>query len=199
MTIVIVLVILFAVFFYLRTRKPKDEKIVENLKELNIDNYSSFMGRMEIAELPKILSTNEKMFNIIQGRYNGGNGILVATNRRLIFIDKSLLRLKVTDFPLDKVGSIQCDTQMFGAMIKIQNSGNNSAKITQVKEDMARKFCQTVNDKIAESKEQKPIIVNHTSQSSVLDEIEKLAKLKNDGILTEEEFAAKKQKMLENI
>ena len=81
-------------------------KIVEEIKNLPILAPEIYLKRKEIKELPKILSENEKLDNIIQGMYNGGIGILVSTNYRLIFIDKGLLyELKVEDFPLNKITS----------------------------------------------------------------------------------------------
>ncbi len=41
-----------------------------------------------------------------------------------------------------------------------------------------------------------PISVNHGSKASTVDELERLAKLRDSGVLTEEEFQAQKEKTL---
>ena len=87
----------------------------------SISETSKLIGRKEIKELPDILCEDEVVENLIQGFYNNGNGILVATNKRLIFIDKGLLYgLKVEDFPLDKISTIQYSTGMLMGKLTIK-------------------------------------------------------------------------------
>jgi Bacterial PH domain len=64
-----------------------------------------FLGRKEVKQLPTILWEDEKVENIIRGFYANGTGILVATNKRLVFVDKGLAKLRVEDFPYDKITS----------------------------------------------------------------------------------------------
>ena len=91
----------------------------------NLAGFESFLGRKEIKELPSILWEDEKVENIIQGTYNNGNGVLVATNIRLVFVDKGLLfGLKVEDFPYDKISSIQYETGILMGKLTIFTSGN---------------------------------------------------------------------------
>src|SRR5438046_494754 len=54
-----------------------------------------FLGRREVKALPTILWEDERVENIIRGFYGTGSGILVATNKRLVFVDKGLARLRV--------------------------------------------------------------------------------------------------------
>ena len=58
-----------------------------------------FSARREVKELPKILWDDEEVLDLVQGFYNNGTGILVATQKRLLFVDKGLLGgLKVEFF-----------------------------------------------------------------------------------------------------
>ncbi|MEJ0106053.1 MAG: PH domain-containing protein [Bacteroidota bacterium] len=92
-------------------RKARLEEIKATIQSLKLDNISTFFGRKEINELPDILSATELVDNIIQGIYNDGQGILVSTGRRLVFVDKGLLYgIRVEDFPLDKITTIQYET-----------------------------------------------------------------------------------------
>lgn len=65
---------------------PDLEQIKTSIR--NIDGASKLLGRKEIKELPSILWEDENIERLVQGFYNGGLGILVATNKRLIFVDK---------------------------------------------------------------------------------------------------------------
>lgn len=169
-------------------------EIKNQIQELKLSNISNYLGRKEINELPQILAESETIDNIAQGTYNNGQGILVSTNRRLVFVDKGLLYgLKVEDFPLDKITSIQYETGLLLGEIKIHTSGN-IAKIDNVEKATARAFAEFVRNKLSQPKETTTVV---NIQLNVLDQLEKLAKLKEQGILTQEEFDTHKKKLLD--
>lgn len=127
--------------------------IQEQLQNIGITQSSILWGRKEIAELPTIIPEDEQIFGLVQGKYNGGQGILVATNKRLLFVDKGLFYgLKVEDFGLDKISSIQYETGIFYTDIKIIASGN-IAKISNVENSSGREFCEKVRVKLSVPKE----------------------------------------------
>lgn len=172
------------------------EEIKAQIQALQLDNISGYFGRKEINELPGILAGTETIDNIIHGTYNNGIGILVSTNRRLFFIDKGLLYgLKVEDFPLDKITSIQYETGLLLGKVKIHTSGN-IATIDNVEKTSSRKFAEFVRDKLSQPKENN-VVAN--AQPNVLDQLEKLGALKEKGILSEEEFNNEKKKLLEKL
>lgn len=124
-------------------------EIKQQIQELKLGGVSNYLGRREINELPSILAPTEYIDNIAQGTYNNGQGILVSTNRRLLFVDKGMLYgLKVEDFPLDKVTSIQYETGLLFGEIKIHTSGN-IAKIDNVEKASARSFAEFVRNKLS--------------------------------------------------
>lgn len=115
----------------------------------NIDGFESFLGRKEIKELPNILWHDETIENMIMGTYNNGNGILVATNRRLVFVDKGFLfGLTVEDFSYDKISSIQYETGILLGKLTIFTSGNK-AIIDNVEKPKVRTFGDWVRARIS--------------------------------------------------
>lgn len=181
----------------LQEKNSRLDEIIAQIKVINLNNSSFYLGRREINELPNILASTETIDNIAQGSYNNGQGILVSTNRRLIFVDKGMVfGLKVEDFPLDKISSIQYETGLLLGSIKIFTTGN-IAKIDNVEKSSAKNFAEFVRDKLSQPKE----VVTNTiiSEPNVLDQLEKLAKLKENGILTEDEFIEQKKKLLEKL
>ena len=180
----------------LKSTSGNVDKIKEEIKNLPIEAPEIYLKRKEIVELPKILSTDEKLDNIIQGTYNGGIGILVSTNRRLIFIDKGIIYgLKVEDFPLNKITSIQYETGMIFGKLKIHTSGN-IATIDNVEKITVRKFAEFVRNKIENPSETPSVNPN---EIDVYEKLEKLGKLKEKGILSEEEFKVQKEKLLNEM
>lgn len=172
-------------------------EIKNQIQSLELSGASNYLGKREINELPNILAPTEIVDNLAQGTYNNGQGILVSTNRRLIFVDKGMVYgLKVEDFPLDKITSITYETGLLLGSIKIHTSGN-LAKIENVEKVVARSFSEFVRDKLSQQKE--PTAKNSISEPNALDQLEKLAKLKNAGVLSEEEFSEQKKKLLDKL
>jgi len=175
---------------------PDINEIKNQIK--NLDGVSKFLGMKEIKELPNILWEDEKVEKLVQGIYENANGILVATNKRLIFIDKSLLgKLRVEDFPYDKISSIQYQAGWIYGNITIYSSGNK-AKIGNIDKKQTGNFAEYIRARISGSKEHASAPTPHTAVSSddVISKLEKLANLKERGILSEEEFLEQKKKIL---
>ena len=183
---------------------PTYEQIQTQIQHL--DNVSKFLGKRELKELPSILWEDEVVERIVQGLYGKGNGILVATNKRLVFVDKGLIvGLRVEDFPYDKISSIQYETGLLFGKLIIFTSGNR-ATIEQVDKKQCRDFGDYVRARITQVKDShsagsttQHVASNNsggTSTGNVVEQLEKLAHLKTQGILTEEEFQQQKRKIL---
>ncbi len=185
---------------------PTIEEIKNQLE--NLDGVSKFFGQKEIKELPNILWEDEKLEKLVQGFYSKGNGILVATNKRLIFIDKGLLYgLRVEDFPYDKISSIQYSTGLALGKITIFTSGNK-AVIEQIDKGQTKVFAEYVRARISgttdhaifqsdkKPESQTTVDASPNNEEDIVELLERLGKLKDQGILTEEEFTAKKKQVL---
>lgn len=198
-----------------------------------IEGGSRFMPRKEVRELPSVLAADERVEQLAPGFYNGGIGLLVATNRRLIFVDKGLLYgLRVEDFHYDRISSIQYKTGLLLGEITIFSSGNR-AEIGQVEKSVVRQFGEYVRAKIGSPAPRPaapappaprpapgaPIAQNAPNQphapnvvapppplpaapvaqgadDAIISKLERLAALKAQGILTEQEFLEQKARIL---
>ncbi len=79
-----------------------------------------------------------------QRAYQGGFGLLVATNQRLIFVDKGLIYgIRAEDFPCEKITSIEYQAGILFGDITIHASGNR-ARIEQVDKRQAAAFADFV-------------------------------------------------------
>ncbi len=171
------------------------EQMIEH--QIKLCGAKSFLNRKEVKELPHILWEDETVEKIAQGFYKGGTGILVASNKRLIFIDKGMLYgLTVEDFPYDKINSIQYKTGLALGNITIFASGNN-AVIDNMQKGEVKPFAEYVRARIT-------AISQHASapptpvpqQDDMFSKLERLAALKDKGILSEAEFNQQKAKIL---
>ena len=176
------------------------EEIQKQIKSLNIDGVGRLLGRMEIKELPNILWEYELIEDLVQGRYQNKNGLLVATSKRLIFIDKGFFgKLTVEEFPFDKISSIQYQAGLLLGTITIFASGNK-AEIENVDKKRVKAFGNYLRTRISDigtkdAGSQSPM-PNNAQQDDTISQLERLAALKEQGILTEDEFQKQKQAIL---
>lgn len=137
------------------------ENIQQNIKGLN--NYEQWLARKEIQQLPEILWDDECVADIAQGLYDNHNGLLVATNKRLIFISNGLLwGCTVEDFLYTKISSLHYTTGILFGKILITAQGS-TAKIEQLYKDACKLFCSHVQELIADSQVQNVKIVGSAS------------------------------------
>ena len=168
----------------------------------NLGGTERFLGRGEIKALPSILWEDELPEKIIQGSYNNGSGILVATNKRLVFVDKGLMSLKVEDFPCDKISSIQYSTGMLMGGIEIYASGNK-AEIKNITKDQVKPFAEYVRARITGTSAHASATVSPPQMVSQEDDpVKKLKQIKemlDAGLIRQEEYDSKKAEILSRM
>lgn len=79
-------------------------------------------GRAEIKELRKLLNPDEIVKHCAYGYYTGGSGLLVATNERILLVDKQPLYLNVEEISYESVRSVECRQKNLQALISICTS-----------------------------------------------------------------------------
>ena len=169
------------------------------------DIYKSrSFNRREIKELPNILWEDELPEQCVTGTYKNNSGVLVATDRRMLFVDKGFLgQLKVEDFPYDKISSIESNRGILLGSITIYASGNQE-RIDNIPKAQIDSFVAAQRDKISSLKHKNAVDPSPSSHSgsqsqSVIDELEKIGKLHQQGILTDDEFEQAKARLLRSI
>lgn len=85
-----------------------------------VDVHNKYWGRAEIRELCKILTDDEQILSALNGRYEGGWALLVATNKRLLLIDKKPWFLGLEDIRYDMIAEVDFRAALLDATISIQ-------------------------------------------------------------------------------
>lgn len=153
-------------------------------------------GRKEIRHLVNVLDADELVRAIGVGQYASKAGIAVLTDKRLFFMEKSMLGSEdMTEFALDAIGAISLSKKMSGETLTITHSGTK-AEITTLGhgqgDSIVRSFRQL--------KEQpKGATAPEVSVLDPLVQIERLADLHSKGILTDEEFQTQKAQLLKRM
>ncbi len=126
------------------------KSVEEQLKNIKFSTKS--WGRSEISELPNILLDDEKIFECVNGNYEGGFALLVATNIRLLLIDKKPLKfLTVEDLRFDMINQIDYSHRLMGARINV-SAGNKNLKFTSFNQQRLRKLINHIQHRMAEVK-----------------------------------------------
>jgi hypothetical protein len=155
----------------------------------------------EIKRLVGHLWDDETVERMVGGRYGGGIGLLVLTNRRLIFLKDGVMRQTHEDFPLDRISSVQWSSGMAFGKMQIFVSGNK-AEIDNMNKKDGKDLTELLRNHIAPggsagaTASAPPPVQPAAAPLSVADEIAKLAHLRDSGVLSEDEFAAQKARLL---
>ncbi|WP_072924003.1 SHOCT domain-containing protein [Chryseobacterium sp. OV279] len=167
------------------------ENIQYQIRKINPDLFS--WAQSEMSNFSDFLMESENIIHIIDGIYDYNAVFLLSTNQRLIlkgigtdFIDV-IPHEKITLInylePQEMV-SVYTDDKVFG--------------IGKVDEMMASQFNKKVNTFIFGNREDIAEEEND-HEESVFVLLEQLGKLRQGGILTEEEFSSQKKKLLEKL
>ena len=128
------------------------KSVEQQLKLIHFNQWS--WGRTEISELPNILMPDEKIFECVNGYYEGGFALLCATNIRLLLIDKKPLKyLTVEDVRFDMINQIDYSHRLLGAHITV-SAGIKNLKFTSVNQQRLRKLINHIQNRMAEVKQE---------------------------------------------
>ena len=140
------------------------EKQLKHLK-FNVQSW----GRSEVKELPHILMTDEIIYECVNGMYEGGFALLVATDARVLLIDKKPLNyLTVEDLRFDMINELDYCHRLIGASITI-SAGSKTLKFKSYNQKRLRKLITHVQHCMAETKRQ--LSVGQQDQKQHLEQI----------------------------
>ncbi len=121
------------------------------------------------------------------------NGLLVATDRRLLFYGKRFTGYDIESFPYENISSFEQGRTIYGNYLHFFASGNRvevkwiqkrrdlGALVTEVKARMGRRAAAPA------------------STSDIPARLRELAQLRDEGVVTDEEFARKKAELLREL
>jgi Bacterial PH domain/Short C-terminal domain len=157
---------------------------------------SRMFGRKEVRHLRHLVHADEQVIALAQGTYEKKQGIVALTDQRLFFFEKSLGSESLEEFGLSSISSLEVGKKMTGEKLVIHASGNR-AEITGVMhgqaDEVARQF------RSVKQRASAPTATGASPEPDVLEQIRKLGELRDAGVLTLEEFEAKKAALLDRL
>ncbi len=123
--------------------------------------------------------------------------LVVLTQKRVIFIDKGLIYgIKSTEIPLDMVNGVSYSKGILLGKVSITNGA-----ITTAIDNVDKNTAPILTDKIKETAEHKESLRTPVKNTPIQvldgpDQIKKYKSLEDEGIITHEEFEAKKKQIM---
>lgn len=128
------------------------QAVDKQLKRIGFSKYG--WGKAEVKELPHIILPDEEIYECVNGIYEGGFALLVATDVRVLLIDKKPFNyLTVEDLRFDMINEIDYSHRLFGAYISI-TSGDKNLKFRSYNQPRLRKLINHVQHCMAAGKKQ---------------------------------------------
>ncbi len=112
----------------------------------------TFWVRPEIHELAQSIMPDEEIRAAVSGRYEGGFALLVATDQRLLLIDKKPFFLNLEDMRYDMVSEVEFTAKFMDATVRI-TTVNKHLSFTSFKQKELRHMTGLVQQRIMELKQ----------------------------------------------
>ena len=177
----------------------KEGRIDQEWNSLIPKGWGSFgdagMHSGERKMLYSLLENDEHLECLCGGVFKTNYGVVVATDRRVIFLDKGIVSTEVSELTYKSIESISYSGGMMRGSINFGLVGATTLQIENVRpKEQAKVFADSVRKHLnAGQTAAAPTVVQ---TASAMDELEKAAALYERGLLTREEFDAKKAQLL---
>lgn len=159
-----------------------------------------FFTTKELNHLPSILMDGEQVLAFSSGLMDNNTWLIVLTDHRVLFLDKGLIfGLKQVSINLNRINSVSGTTGLLLGEIRIED-GASERVIKNVWKKTVGTFTNKVQDALhahrraASAPQTAPTVP--ASADDIVSKLERLASLKERGILTDAEFAEQKARLL---
>ncbi|MFL0364675.1 PH domain-containing protein [Pseudobacillus sp. 179-B 2D1 NHS] len=156
---------------------------------------------LAIEEFSKLIKEDEDIIFVSSGSIEGRNrnGMVFITNKRIV-VSLKLFGTHVEQFHYEHITAVDYKVNWLGQGIIEIDSYGKSKKVSFYEagknDEYLRKAVEYINNKMLEATQPEIKPVQNTSESDFITQLERLANLRQQGILTEDEFQEQKKKLL---
>ena len=155
-----------------------------------------------VDQLRDHLDAGERVVASVLGAYEvkkmGGdsvrNGVMAATDRRLVFYAKEMGGYDLESFPYENITSFEQGKSKSGPSVTFIASGNQ-AKLKWINKGDMTAFMEAVRSRMGK----RSAVDAGSAAPDIADQIRKLADLRDAGIVSSDEFEAKKTDLLSRM
>lgn len=166
----------------------------EEIAELAKAKLSHRLGvRKELKQLPSLLQEGEPVLNMAAGQYDGRQGLIVATDRRVIFYEKGLGRSRQEDFGFSKISSVQSETGRLSGKLIIFASGNKAVIDSILPKERAPELGDYLRTKIADGESHAPVAESPAAR------LRRLEEMRGQGLITDGEYEDRRRAIIAEL
>lgn len=136
---------------------PTYQSVQDQLRYLGATPF--VLMRAEVKILPDILEDGEQIREFITGTYDGGFGMMVATDKRLLFIDKKVFDLVVDDVPFNMISTLEFDLGMFFGRVFVYTFAKDY-RFRRTRKYRTLRFSRHVQTRMRQAQEAEPADVS---------------------------------------
>ncbi|MFN8504418.1 PH domain-containing protein [Kouleothrix sp.] len=175
------------------TEKEQINTIKRRLQFLGWTSQQTEMASLDILGVTKTLDASEEIEQAVRGKINGTKGILLATDRRLVFVNHGLIRMQSESFQYERISSVQIANGFVWSQLFLTI---DSLKLTidGIEKAVIGPFAAHLRHRINGGDVSPP--VSETAPADLASQLERLAALREKGILSDAEFQDQKRKLL---
>lgn len=153
-------------------------------------------GRKEVAHLRNVLRARESVVELGQGQYGTKQGLVILTNERLFFLEKSLGGETLEEFDLSAVASVGVSKQRTGETLQIRTA----AAVAEISH-MWHGQGDSMASAIRQLRRGPPMqtVPERQDADDPIAQLERLSNLRDKGVLSDAEFEAKKAELLDRL
>lgn len=165
-----------------------------------LGGIGKFFGRRELAKLDEILRDQERVQALGQGALDNHQGIVVVTPERMIFFDKTIAGRRIEEFPLRAISSVSSSSGIVHDKMAVTVSGHRSV-IENMTKGSAARLATAVRDMQMKASAPAPVAAAEpkAAPADPLEQLEKLGRLRDAGVVSTEEFETKKAALLDRL
>ncbi|MGI5486040.1 SHOCT domain-containing protein [Microtetraspora malaysiensis] len=162
---------------------------------------TKFGSRREIRHLVDYLVEGEAVEQMAGGTFGPGIGLVVLTDRRLLFVKDGLVAKVAEDFMVGKISSVQWDPGSSHGTLTVTSSGDK-AEIENIHNNDGARIADAIQHRLSSARSAAspaPAPTPVSGEDDVFEALRKLGELRDKGVITDAEFAAKKAELLARI
>lgn len=173
-----------------------DDRGLNEAKE-RLGKAGRFFGALEVRALSYLLRGDERVVTLGTGQYDGRQGMACLTTTRLLFVDKGFMTASPNqvEYPISIIQAVSTKRSLGGETLAITSAGMAS-EIKNLMHGQAEEIARQIHRLQSQPPTPAPTPAAADDPTEML---QKLASLRDQGIITDDEFAQKKRAILDRI
>jgi hypothetical protein len=169
-----------------------------------LDEVGRFVHRREAETLQRALAEGETIRLSLDGHHNGSPGLLAATDVRILFAPKAILRRVVQSWPFEDLAAVDVEAHQGEAHLRLHFASEGPAFTLQARKGAAEAFREAVAPFVAQRTFRRARIVADPRQAdpipegqSTVERLQRLDRMRQRGTITEPEYRVNRRRILE--